>query len=1217
MSEMIRELFDLPEQIRKGDFVHKLSEGVEHPAETATSYIVTRPIADAFDRGLGLVAGALRDGASQAAFVHGSFGSGKSHFMALLSLLLDGNEDAWRIAELHELRTKYAFVGKTRLCQLRLHMIDKLGLEDAIFGGYVDFVRAHHTNAKVPALFADEGIFGDAQRLLHKMGEDAFFAPMNAGKSGEGWGDYAASWDRARFERAVASSDRGEREELFGELVKHWFAGYASTSHHWVALDEGLGILTRHAKSLGYGGVVLMLDELILWLAARASDATWLHREVQKMVKLVEAQDAHREVPVVSFIAQQRDLADMVGEDYVGAETARLRDALKHWRGRYDTITLEDRNLPAIVERRLLKPASPEAKRKLDAAFQSMRQSAGTAWATLSGSDDAEAFRKLYPFSPALVEALVALSNSLQHQRTAIKLLMELLVHHSEGLELGEVMRVGDLYDVLASGDDPADGVMRSRFRSAKNLYEHTFLPVLRQKNNTASAEKCQRLREDHPGWKGCSGCGQRTCRTDNRVIKTLLVAALVPQVAPLKDLTASRLVQLNHGSLKVPVPGTEAGIMMSRLKDWAASIGQLHVGDGTDPAVSVRLEGVDLAPILDQARGADTSGARMRTVRDLLFAAMDVDATSDSGRDAKVKWHETDRRGFVRFANVRKLSPEDLRCPDGHDWRLIVDYPFDDAGFGPHDDERVLEDFVAQTGGSWTLVWLPSFFSKAINELLGELVILDHVLESSQTKQKYLADLSVDQQARAQTDLENLRNQKRSRIRGVLEQAYGLRSETAADIDGGMKVDQHLRILQNGAKVRADQAASLGDALESYATALLESRYPHHPHFTKRLATKATVEQLVQRFGELVDAPDKRLPSSRPELDDVQGTLGQLGLARVTENAIHLVQDRLLQQLEQRRNQATLDRPTVGQMRVAIDPSGLMGLQRDAQDLVVRCYARWSARTFVHYGRAYTAQAGISIPDDVELEKPDLPTPAMWDKALTAASAMLGATMAGRALHADNLKRFEELVREELGKRERGAMGLPDQLRRWLDAFDVPADCDRARTAESARTLVVTLRATKGRELVDALAAYPAETSAAALGRGLASADGVAERLGNDLALDLLAGLVRDRETLPGAKEVLQDVAALLRQDDLHKSLVDQLPVLVERARRLRGKQVGDPPPPPPPPQKVVLEGAADVGDGAAAKRWLAEQEALLESRLAELGDGPLRVEVRVTRKN
>ena len=49
--------------------------------------------------------------------------------------------------------------------------------------------------------------------------------------------------------------------------------------------------------------------------------------EVEKMIKLVEASNMHREVPLVSFIARQRNLAEMVGEDYAGVENLRLYDS--------------------------------------------------------------------------------------------------------------------------------------------------------------------------------------------------------------------------------------------------------------------------------------------------------------------------------------------------------------------------------------------------------------------------------------------------------------------------------------------------------------------------------------------------------------------------------------------------------------------------------------------------------------------------------------------------------------------------------------------------------------------------------------------------------------------------------------------------------------------------------------------------------------------------
>src|SRR3954469_16898998 len=88
---LLRDLIDIPERVYKGDFVLRLSQSldVDHAAETLSSYVITPQIAKCFDAALGLIHSALEPPqSSKAAYLHGSFGSGKSHFMAVLHMLL-------------------------------------------------------------------------------------------------------------------------------------------------------------------------------------------------------------------------------------------------------------------------------------------------------------------------------------------------------------------------------------------------------------------------------------------------------------------------------------------------------------------------------------------------------------------------------------------------------------------------------------------------------------------------------------------------------------------------------------------------------------------------------------------------------------------------------------------------------------------------------------------------------------------------------------------------------------------------------------------------------------------------------------------------------------------------------------------------------------------------------------------------------------------------
>ena len=67
--------------------------------------------------------------------------------------------------------------------------------------------------------------------------------------------------------------------------------------------------------------------------SSRAADLAFVHREGQKLAKLVESQTPERPAPVISFVARQRDLRELVGERVTGAEQLNFADALKHWEG--------------------------------------------------------------------------------------------------------------------------------------------------------------------------------------------------------------------------------------------------------------------------------------------------------------------------------------------------------------------------------------------------------------------------------------------------------------------------------------------------------------------------------------------------------------------------------------------------------------------------------------------------------------------------------------------------------------------------------------------------------------------------------------------------------------------------------------------------------------------------------------------------------------------
>lgn len=113
--------------------------------------------------------------------------------------------------------------------------------------------------------------------------------------------------------------------------------------------------------------------------------------------------------------------------------------------------------------------------------------------------------------------------------------------------------------------------------------------------------------------------------RNDDRLIKTLLLAALAPELESLKNLTPIRLAALNHGTIKSPIPGQEATQVLAKFQEWCGQVGQLKLSDSTPPVISLQLSDVDVEAIISKADIQDNFGNRLRQVKDMLFEQLGV----------------------------------------------------------------------------------------------------------------------------------------------------------------------------------------------------------------------------------------------------------------------------------------------------------------------------------------------------------------------------------------------------------------------------------------------------------------------------------------------------------------------------------------------------------------------------------------------------------------
>ena len=1118
----IRDLINIPERVHQGDFVLKLSEGVTHAEATLRDYVVTPQLVDSFDNALGFIKQSIDSGGSKAAYLHGSFGSGKSHFMAVLNLLLAGNTQALSIPELANVVSKHSWTHGKKFLLVPYHMIGARDMESAILGQYAEFVRRLHPEAPVPGFYLAEGLFGDAKRMREQMGDTAFFAKLNEGAhGGGGWGKMDSGWDATSFDAATLEAPNGEeRSRLVGDLISKFFTSFrsiAASGESFVSLDDGLSIMTRHAQALGYDAVILFLDELVLWLASHAADVGFVSREGTKLVKLVEATNADRPIPLVSFVARQRDLRDLVGENLAGSVQAQFSDVLRHWEARFHRITLEDRNLPAIAEKRVLRPINEAARLTLHTAFKEILTVRRDVLDTLlTTSSDRDMFQKVYPFSPALVQTLIAVSAALQRERTALKLMMQLLVDRRDDLELGQLIPVGDLYDAISEGDEPFSEGMRLHFDNAKRLYSQRLLPLLeRQHNVTLEAIKLGQA----------DATAAKNLRNDARILKTLLLGALVPEVESLKALTAQRLAALNHGTFKSPIPGRESQDVLRKCRDWASEIGEIKITEDQNPVISIQVTGVDIEPILRAAEANDNAGNRRKKIRETLFSELCITDNGSLFNLYEFTWRGTRREVELLYENVREMTDERLRGRSGA-WTVVLDYPFDEPNRSAADDIARLADY--RGGDTKTLVWLPSHFSSKALADLRRLVVLDHIL-SGDRFESYASHLSFVDRVQAKALAKNQLDQLRIKLRSQLEVAFGISTEPHDAVTNALTSDQQFQSLDPTLLPRPPVGANFKEAFDALLGQLFAHQYPAHPEFDTDIKP-AVIRKIWPEVQRAIEAPDRRgLVQDSGTRRLVRSVVNPCQLGQMGETHL-LIEDHWRSRFAQSYARDGGGPMTVAQLRRWIDMPNPMGLPLELQNLIILSFAALTNRRFILRGGPVEPTTD-SLADELELREQALPDATNWAKAVNRAASLFGLTLP-QTLNAGNVGRLVDDVRREAADKREAVGKLVVAVRDRAARYGASIE-GRVNTSASAQALLAALQTANDTNLVQALADAPIESSEAAVGRCMGQAQIVLDALNNAKwhILDALRNLQDHRQT--AAVSIMSRLAEALGSEE------------------------------------------------------------------------------------
>ncbi len=465
-----------------------------------------------------------------------------------------------------------------------------------------------------------------------------------------------------------------------------------------------------------------------------------------------------------------------------------------------------------------------------------------------------------------------------------------------------------------------------------------------------------------------------------------------------------------------------------------------------------------------------------------------------------KFWWRGTQRICDVLFENVRRTTDEALRS-GGDEWKLVIDFPFDNEGKSPQEDIDRLDKFKEKGESQKTIVWLPEFFSTKTQTELGQVVIIDHLLRGNNLDQ-HASDLSAQDRETARTILESRQSALTSKLQSIVEAAYGIRSVShPGSLDDSYNVkDSHFTSLFPSLSLQRPVGSTLAEAMEHLLDQALKHQFPKHPKFGQEIKVNKDLKDVLQICLEAAHTQDGRIfvedsrirKSLKYVCDPLE--LGSMGETHfVLEGYWKTLFNKALSASEK-------ENPDVADMRSWIGND--RGLPREIENLLIMVYAEQTNRAFVRFGSNFIPKLD-DMPSQLELRQEVLPSEEEWREAGKRIHELFG-HVPSRLLNATNLASLGERFTKDgpnIKPDEKGYLIqfkahcdlLPNRLQLILHKLNVSeeeaAQCNRVKSAKAVRDLFHAIDGQEPTEMVKTISKARIETGAREMGSSIRSA--------------------------------------------------------------------------------------------------------------------------------
>jgi len=573
--------------------VIRLEQGRADAASVTSTFVVTAEVAGHLD----VLAGLLSKPHGAGCFVQGDFGSGKSHFLAVLAAVFDRSPAAQPIAASQPALGKIAAGPRLLAVDISLvHFRGATPLERIVFSAVETALRrCGHTAALSPLAEFINNLrrFAADPALARDLAAEAGVEPADLGRFfDERPRDAYTAGLRFLERRGLPSPDRliADRGELFNRAM-------------------------AAVRDAGFGGMVLLIDELSEFLRSKPDPAA-LNDDARMLQFLGE----RSQTEPVWILAALQESVERTGD----IAQATLRKIKDRYPFRFHLSTVHIRGL---IEQRLA-PRADGADQHLLAVFESLRRR----FPAFTG--DYALFRAVYPLHPETLALLEGLSDLFSQHRGIVD-----FVHSRIAGDPGrgiESMLCRSCLELLAPDAIYEHFAPRLMEISSMNAYVRHVVPHFDRLIESLFSDEADR-------------------RLLMRIVRILVLYAIHPAGRPV---TARKLAELVCCALSEDDPEANAQYVAEVLLDpLAAQSGFLtrqaaKSGRAADAAyqISVREDNTKTLRSRIEQRMKDTRPDDSRIAR-LPLAAFDVPgiwpggALAADGVETARLWRQSTRR--------------------------------------------------------------------------------------------------------------------------------------------------------------------------------------------------------------------------------------------------------------------------------------------------------------------------------------------------------------------------------------------------------------------------------------------------------------------------------------------------------------------------------------------------------------------------------------------